>query len=202
MIHYLVNKLQFLVVFLRLLFESGVAHTAFLHSSYTWFSMMFTGTGFLLSLHSLKLLHVFSFCLSDACEINLAFSGRCNKNLVMTISCGWGLLSIWGHLAISDAFQAYGTHLSSGFFSELPCLVRCSILLLCFGRPGKHRLSYVGDNWCSLGYPFSHTRESAMFLLWGVLMCKEWVIHAERVEGLQYDSGQGFFPFNLVGSLT
>lgn len=168
MILYLVNKdkLQFLLVLPRLLFDSGVAkpHTAF--KLCLVFNDVHKNRLFLLSLHSLKFLHlhVFSFYLFDTCKTVLLFSVQPNKNLVMTTGCGWGLVRIWGHLAISAASHAYSAHLSCGFFSKLPCLVRCGILLcLCFGRAGKHHLSYIGENWCSLRYCFSPTRESNLF---------------------------------------
>ena len=191
------------MVLLRLLFESGVAkpHTTFklcLVFNDVHRNRLFTFPT------QLKVLPSPCFFIPSFWYLwdSFAFSGQCNKNLVMTIGCGWGLVRIWGHHAISDAFRAYSAHLSCGFCNELPCLVRCGILLLCFGRPGKHHLSYISENWCSLRYPFTHTRERAIFLLWSILMHKEWVISAGCVAEQQYDSGQGFFPFNLVGSLT
>lgn len=130
-----------------------------LHSNYAWFSMMFTRTGFFTFPTQLKVSLSPCFFIPSFWYLQdgIAFSVQPNKNLVMTTGCGWGLVRIWGHLAIS-------AHLSRGFFNKLPCLVRCGILLcLCFGRAGKHNLSYIGENRCSLRYRFSPTRESSLF---------------------------------------
>lgn len=187
MIFYLVNKdkLQFLLVLLRLLFESGVVK----HANYACFSVMFTGVDFLLSLHSLKFLHlhIFSFHLSDICEIVSPFQVNITR---LWLRVSEDVSHFWCLPCLQPSPVIWILQ-----WASLPTWTRHPPLVF-----WKTRDTSSGLHWWEL--VFTDVPQREQFFGCEVHWCIKNESYVLSVWKCSTTVGRAFFPFHLVGSLT